>query len=168
MKKLNLQFIHKQFKNIKEAISNDNKRKKSQKKEQKHLIYFSKSKNMLMLVLNKELLNMKLLYIVFLFLKKILNLIQFNSKKFEMKSNKKSLQPRKPVHEKDILENGMNMNIPFGQFVEIEVSNVTVQLPKKIGLEFVQDVENKKQQMQNLLKLQDFINYKKSMIWKKN
>lgn len=39
----------------------------------------------------------------------------------------------------------MNMNIPFGQFVEIEVSNVTVQLPKKIGLEFVQDVENKKQ-----------------------
>lgn len=36
-------------------------------------------------------------------------------------------------------------NIPFGQFVEIEVSNVTVQLPKKIGLEFVQDVENKKQ-----------------------
>lgn len=33
--------------------------------------------HMLMLVLNKELLNMKLLYIVFLFLKKILNLIQF-------------------------------------------------------------------------------------------
>lgn len=32
MKKLNLQFIHKQFKNIKEAISNDNKRKKSQKR----------------------------------------------------------------------------------------------------------------------------------------
>ena len=29
--------------------------------------------------------------------------------------------------------------------VSIEVSNVTVQLPKKIGLEFVQDVENKKQ-----------------------
>ena len=52
MKKLNLQFIHKQFKNIKEAISNDNKRKKSQKRSKS--IWFTSANSISILEKNFE------------------------------------------------------------------------------------------------------------------